>query len=62
MAKDLEFEKILSIETDHCPQAFGCLLISKTHGRVFYTADTALCSNVKEYARDVTLLITEATL
>ena len=62
LASELEFEKILAIETDHCPQSFGCLVTSAKHGRIFYTADTALCQNVLDYARGVKLLITEATL
>ena len=62
LASEMEFERILSIETDHCPQSFGCLLTSEKHGRLLYTADTALCKNVMHYARDVKLLITEATL
>ena len=61
LASEMDFERILSIETDHCPQSFGCLLTSEKHGRLFYTSDTGLCKNVIHYARDVKLLITEAT-
>ena len=28
LAKAMEFEKIIAIEVDHCPQSYACLLIS----------------------------------
>ena len=62
LASELLVEKMLAIETHHCPQSFGILLHSEKHGRMFYTSDTALCNNVLAYARDVKLLITEASL
>ena len=62
LASELEVEKLLSIETKHCPQSFGILLHSDKHGRMLYTSDTTHCKNVLEYATNVKLLITEATL
>lgn len=59
----MEIEKVLSVETDHCPQSSGCFIVSQKHGRTLYTSDTeARCTNVRHYASGVKLLITEATL
>lgn len=62
LASDMEVEKLLSVETDHCPQSSGCMIVSLKHGRMLYTGDTAPCANIRLYASGVKLLITEATL
>ena len=66
--KIMNVSKILAIETDHCTESYGCLIIStKPHGqddgfgRIFYSGDTNPCQNVVNYCQKVTLMIHEAT-
>lgn len=61
-------KKVLAIETDHCVESYGCLIISeKEHGvddgfgRIFYSGDTNPCQNIMNYCQKATLLIHEAT-
>ena len=64
----MNVSKILAIETDHCTESYGCLVISANErgvedgfGRIFYSGDTNPCQNVINYCHKVTLLIHEAT-
>ncbi len=54
----MNVKKILAIETDHCQESYGCLIISKedefkigeeAFGRIFYSGDTNVCQNVMNY-------------
>ena len=29
LREDMEFEKVIAVEVDHCPQSYACLLVSK---------------------------------
>lgn len=47
---------VLAIETDHCVESYGCLLISNNErgvedgfGRIFYSGDTNVCQTVMNY-------------
>jgi ribonuclease Z len=55
-------EKIIAVEVDHCPQSYGCLLVSKQHGNIMYSGDTRPCTNLMNYTQGAKLLIHEATL
>ena len=64
----MKVKKLLAVETDHCIESYGCLIVSqKDHGfedgfgRIFYSGDTCICQNVMNYCQKVTLLIHEAT-
>ena len=58
----MNIEKVVAVETDHCPQSHGWLLQSKKHGDILYSGDTLPCQNLLNYAQDVKVLIHEATL
>lgn len=64
----MSVSKVIAVETDHCTESYGCLIISDKErgdgdgfGRIFYSGDTNPCQNVMNYCQKVTLLIHEAT-
>lgn len=64
----MNVKKLLAIETDHCVESYGCLIVSQNEmgvndgfGRIFYSGDTNPCQNVLNYCQKITLLIHEAT-
>ena len=64
----MNVKNILAIETDHCSESYGCLLISNKErghddgfGRIFYSGDTNPCQTIKNYCQNISLLIHEAT-
>jgi len=60
-------DKLLAIEVDHCPQSYGCLIVSKDGSlgqgdKLIYSGDTLPCTNFINYAQGAAVLIHEATL
>jgi ribonuclease BN (tRNA processing enzyme) len=46
----MNVKKLLAIETDHCTESYGCLIVSQNEmgvndgfGRIFYSGDTNPC-------------------
>jgi len=46
----MNVKKLLAIETDHCVESYGCLIVSQNEmgvndgfGRIFYSGDTNPC-------------------
>jgi len=58
--------RVLSVEVDHCPQSYACLLVSPNQfgpgNKIIYSGDTRPCQNFINYALGASLLIHEATL
>jgi len=54
--------KIIAVEVDHCPQSYGCLLLTTQNEKIVYSGDTLPCRNLVNYATDCKVLIHEATL
>lgn len=58
---------IASIEVDHCPESYACLIVAKNSfhcgsDRIIYSGDTRPCQNFVNYAQGSALVIHEATL
>lgn len=53
--------KIIAVEVDHCPQSYGCLLITDKNEKIIYSGDTLPCQNFRNYAQDCKVMIHEAT-
>ena len=43
LQEDMDFEKVIAVEVDHCPQSYGCLLVNKQHGNIIFSGDTTPC-------------------
>jgi len=59
---ELGYEKVISVEVDHCPQSYACLLVSEEFGNIIYSGDTLECQNLLNYGQNARVLIHEATL
>ena len=62
LKSELDIDKLIAVEVDHCPQSYACLLLSEKHGRLLYSGDTLPCQNLQNYGQDVKVLIHECTL
>ena len=60
-AKECGLSKIIAFEVDHCPQSYGCLLLTENNEKICYSGDTLPCQNLLNYARNCRVLIHEAT-
>lgn len=54
-------KKLLSIEAQHCPEAYGSLVIGEGFS-ILYSGDTLPVQSMISYGKEVSLLIHEATL
>ena len=66
LKKQMNINKILAVEVDHCPQSYACLISADSHfgpgNKIVYSGDTRPCQNLVNYARgNCSLLIHEAT-
>ena len=43
LREEMDFEKVIAVEVDHCPQSYACLLVSKQHGNIIFSGDTLPC-------------------
>ena len=59
---EMSIEKLIAVEVEHCEMSFGCLLVSKEHGNIFYSGDSRVCMNLINYCHGARVLIHEATL
>lgn len=53
--------KIIAFEVDHCPQSYGCCLVTTEHEKIIYSGDTLPCQNLVNYAMECKVFIHEAT-
>ena len=49
--------KIIAVEVDHCPQSYGCLLVSDNGDKIVYSGDALPCQNLINYAANCKVLI-----
>ena len=63
LSQTVGISKLLTIETNHCNDSYGCLLVNNEGKKeVMYSSDTKPCKNVIRYAKYAKVLIHEATL
>ena len=63
LEQSMDISKLVSVEVDHCPFAFGCLLLDKQGKKqLAYSGDTIPCQNFLNYAKRSKVFIHEATL
>lgn len=62
VSETMGVKKIVAVEVDHCPQSYGCLIITNNDEKIIYSGDTVPCTNLMNYAKNCKVLIHEATL
>jgi ribonuclease Z len=62
VSETMGVKKIVAVEVDHCPQSYGCLIITNNDEKILYSGDTVPCQNLMNYAKNCKVLIHEATL
>lgn len=40
---EVGLKKIIAVEVDHCPQSYGCLLLTEKNEKIIYSGDTLPC-------------------
>ena len=56
-----DLDQIIAVPVNHCSHAYGAKLVGKRGWSMVYSGDTRPCQSLIDAARDVTLLVHEAT-